>query len=231
MLGLLAGGPRSDVLKGGRVASGGFLPAAALPLAVAGDALAFNVRDAVRAEHGQAGPHERAADALAATIRLDVEPFYKAYGRRPADGARRHFPHETPHGRAVAGQHGDQSRIDREPRRVARRDIRRGLLRPERWIGGGKGRLMLIHEPGEEVLQVPTVPGRGGANDKAHARPPAISFGRGGRPRRRLGGAGGGAASREGAGAAEAVGLWESTAGRSVTPAWTAASGSAWCTR
>src|SRR5215813_1176735 len=212
---LLAGGPRGNVVKGGRVASGGFLPPAALPLAVAGDALAFNVRDAVGAENDQAGPHERPADALAATIRLDVEPLHKAYGRRPADGARRHFPHETPHRRAVAGQHDDQSRIDREPRRIGGGDIRRGLLWPQRRIGGGKRRLVLVHEAGEEVLQVSAVAGRRGANDETHARPPAISFGRGGRPRRRLGGAGAGAASTGGAGAAEAVGLWESTAGRS----------------
>src|SRR5262249_60637161 len=94
----------------------------------------------------------------------------------------------------------------------------------QRRIGAWVALLVLPHEAGEEHLERVPIDRRGGAVDgKTHARPPATSFGRGGRPRRRFwGGAGGGAGGTTGAGTGR---------GRSATPATTAASGNAWWTR
>src|SRR5262245_52177363 len=231
---LLEVAPCGDVAEWRHIAARRFVPSPPLPLPVAGHALTLHVRHAVRAKNGEAGAHELTANPLPALRRLDVEPFHKTHGRRPADGARANLPHEQPHGRAIGGQHGDQTRILRKPRGVARGNVSGGLGGVGKLgVGHGKGRLMLANQGREQELEVMPVARRGGANHETHVRPPATSFGRGAvrRRRRRLrGAAGGSTASSTGAGAVGAVGVW-STAGRSATPARTASSGKAWCTR
>src|SRR5262245_6593908 len=218
------------MVEGGDVATRRLRPAATLPLPVAGDALHLDMRHAEGAYPRQGRANDGTPDAEPAGFGLDIEPFDKPHRRRPADGARRHFPHETPHGRAVDGQHGDEPRIVSEPRRVAGGVECSGSVGLKDGIRTGKVPLMLAHQGGEQELEPVAVARPGGADYEAHARPPAISFGCGAaRRRRRLRGAGLG--SSGGADATEAAEVGRSTAGRSAAPALTAASGNTWCTR